>query len=138
MSYDDQMRIRERRDPMRKFLPAMGMILVVAFGAISWVLHEPLRDLLVEQISSLPRPNQDGFKEVGYVAGGTLFIVLVMLAALFYAAFAPKPDKKVSNQFLKEEKRMRELAKRDKQLRQREVRQAMSKERKSKANSTEE
>jgi hypothetical protein len=134
MSFEDEyVQRRTRKDPIRKFLPALGMILIIAFGAIAWVLQEPLRDLAVEQFPDLPQENEDGYKEVGYIASGVVFGVLVMIGGLMYAAFAPKPGLSVSEKELRQEKTRREAEQRARRKRQRDVRRQMAADRKARS-----
>jgi len=131
MSFEDEYAGRKKKkDPLRAFLPVIGLILIVCFAAISWVVHEPLRDALVENISDLPQENEEGFTEVGYVAGGSVFVILLMFTSLLYAAFAPKPEKIVSERELLQEKKAREAEAKARKKRKREMQQQMAKDRK--------
>lgn len=136
MSFEDEYaKTTVRKDPIRKFLPALGLILTICFAAISWAVHEPLRDLVVENISSLPREGEDGFEQIGYIVGGALFLVLAMFGGLLYAAFVPKPPEQVTEKFLKDEKRRKDMERISRKKRSRDVRKKMAADRRSRAKS---
>lgn len=100
MSFEDEYVHRQKKkNPITPFLPALGLILAVALGAISYVLSEPVHTLLIDNISNFPTQI-----EVQYVVAVGLFATLILLVAMIYAAFAPKPPKLVSETELKKER----------------------------------
>lgn len=122
MSFENEYaRSKKKKDPIRAFLPVIGLVLIVCFAAISWVVHEPIRDALAENVTDLPQPGQDGFEEIGYVAGGAVFVVLLMITSLMYSAFAPKPEKIVSERELLREKKERAAEKKARERRKKEI-----------------
>jgi len=131
MSFEDEYaKSKQKKDPLRPFYPVIGLLLIACFAAIAWVLHEPLRDILVENISDLPQANEEGFQEVGYVAGGSIFVILLMFASLLYAAFAPKQQNVVSERELLNEKKAKEAEIRARKKRKREIQKQMAQDRK--------
>jgi hypothetical protein len=120
---------KKNRDPIRPFLPVLGLLLAVALAAISWVIHEPLRDFLVEQFPDLPQPGTESFEVVGYIAGGVVFVVLLMIVSMLYTIFAPRPEKLTSESQLKRERDDIDAERRAKKKRQQQIRRNMAKER---------
>lgn len=126
MSFEDEyVRKKKKKDPITAFLPAIGLLLIVAIGAVSYILSEPAHKFLSENMSGVPAD-----KEVGYVVGFVIFIVLMLFIAMIYAAFAPKPPKLVSEKQLQKEKDDREREMRERKKRQRAISRKMAEERK--------
>ena len=135
MSFEDEYAGKsKKRDPIRAFLPVLGLFLAVALGAIAWAIHEPLRDIIVEQIADLPQEGEEGFVEVGYAVAGIVFIALLMVASLIYAAFAPKPTKQVTERELKREKELTRQEQLARKKRQAEIRKRQAEARKQQEN----
>jgi len=88
------------------FLPILGLVLAIALGAIAFVLSEPATQLLRDNLDDIPAAD-----EVQYVVGGMIFLMLLMLSGMIYAMFAPKPQKRVTEQDLKKERTMKEREK---------------------------
>lgn len=127
MGFEDEYARRNRkRNPITPFLPVLGLFMLVALGAVAFVLSDPVHQFIYEEFfqeeeqqnGTLPEDsfNQD---EAQYMVGGGLFVILLMVMGLLYAMFAPKPDKTVTERELKKEKmemqREAELRKRRKQ-----------------------
>lgn len=100
----------KKKNPLAPFFPVFGLLLIAALGAISFVVSQPAYNLLTDNIDSIPANNQ----QMQLVVGGTIFLILLMLCGLVYAAFAPKPAKRVTEAELKKEK-----AQKDKETRAR-------------------
>lgn len=117
MSFEDEYvekKHNQKGTSIAGFLPVLGLVMAVAIGAVAFVLSGPVHELLMENLDNVPAD-----QEVQYVVGGVLFLVMLLFAAMIFAAFAPKPAKTVSEMELKKEKmgkeRDRKAAKRRKQ-----------------------
>jgi predicted outer membrane lipoprotein len=125
MSFEDEYtKQTEKKNPLTAFLPILGLLLAVAFGAIAFIVSEPVQDLLAENISGFPRE-----QEAQYVVAVVIFISLVLIGGAIYATLAPKPPKLVSERELKKEREQREQEIRDRKRRQRKVQEQMAEER---------
>lgn len=101
---------------IRAFLPVLGLFLIIALGAVSFVLSEPATEWLRDTVDNIP--NED---EVQYVVGGIVFLVLVLLSGFLYALFAPKPKKRVTEAELKKERMQMQREKRARKKRLEEI-----------------
>lgn len=85
----------------KPFLPLFGLLLLAVFGAVAFVLAEPVArqvDVLVTQ-RALP------LQEMTIISGIAIFIVQVFFVAMIYALFQPKGPKGVTERELDREKR---------------------------------
>ncbi|GAB4526421.1 MAG: hypothetical protein OHK0046_43180 [Anaerolineae bacterium] len=102
---------RRSKNPINAFLPLMGLLMLIALGAIAFVLSEPLHELLLENVADFPADNSGRL-----TVGGFIFTLLLMLSAMLYALFAPKPEKTVNEaQLMKERKEAAEEKRRRRQ-----------------------
>ena len=126
MGFEDEYAGRkQKKDPITAFLPFLGLLLALAFGAIAYVLREPAHEFLIEQINDFPTE-----EEVSYAVAGVLFLIFMLLAALVYALFAPKPHhKSVTEKELKREKQAIEQERVERKRRKRRMREEAVKER---------
>ena len=122
---DEYTRGKQKKDPITKFLPALGLVLVLAFAAIAFVLHEPAHELLQENITDFPEE-----KEVGYVVGGVIFVVMMLFAGFFYAMFQPKREHQVTESELRKEKKAIEQEHRERKQRRKKMRHQALQQRK--------
>lgn len=102
MSFEDEYSGRDmeaQKTSIRAFLPVMGFFLLIALGAVSYVLSAPVHELVMENVDGVPAD-----QEVQYLVAGVLFVVLMMFVGMLYAAFAPKPQKRVTEAELKRER----------------------------------
>lgn len=119
-----------RRDDKKKsslnaFLPAMGFLMIIALGAVSYVLSAPIQEFLIDNVISDFPAEVEG----QYAVAGALFLVLLMLTGMIYAAFAPKPQQRVTEKELKKEKEEAEAERRARKKRQQELRKQAARER---------
>jgi type VI protein secretion system component VasK len=96
--------VRQRRS-IRAFLPVMGLLLIVCFGAIAWVLGPLLYNAFG---SNLGMPADWG----PVVLGVTIFVVLLFLSYVLYAMFVPRRAKGISEHDLEKERVAREQMRR--------------------------
>lgn len=85
------------------FWPVMGLFLIAAFGTLSYVVTPSAVNFLGNALPNFPPA---GVKPDTWslVVGGTLFVVMVMLASLVVAAAAPKRKKGVDEKALARER----------------------------------
>ena len=135
MGFEDEYAGKQKKkDPLRAFLPVIGLILALAFAAIAYSIMEPVHKLIADNVDGFPEPEMDtGVMEDKYptyaVAGG-IFVALVMVATVFFALFAPKPHKQVTENELKDEKRAIERENQERKRRKAKIRQQAMRERK--------
>lgn len=106
----------KKKTTINAFLPLFGLVLIIAFGAIAYVLSEPLTTLLRENVDGIPAE-----QEVQYVVGGVIFLVMLMLSGMMYAMFAPKPQLRVTEAELKKERMLDAREKKARQLRKQQM-----------------
>jgi hypothetical protein len=82
-----QVKMAEKKQS-RALWPLMGFILLIAYGAIAWVLAPIVRDALPPALDRLltRMPGQQGEIAVGLA----IFLILVSVSALIVALFAPR------------------------------------------------
>ena len=130
MSFDaDEYDKRHHRTNWRAILlPVMGFLLAGASGGIAFVGAKPITDLIRKNVAGVPAG--DGLQ---VAVGFGLFLILMLIFAAFYAMFAPKPTKMISEQELDKEKKLREKEKIAQRKRRRQVNLEMAKERRNKS-----
>jgi len=111
-------------------MPIMGLLLLGCAAAIGFALSEPATDFLRSRMGNVP----DGV-EVQAAVGFGIFIILMLVFAAFYALFAPRPTKIVSENELAKEKKARERERLEQRRRRRQINQQMAKERRERENS---
>lgn len=121
----------QKNSSFNAFLPALGFVLVIALGAVSYLLSGPLHRFLLEQNLGIPAN-----VEVQYLIAGLLWIVLMLFSSMMYAAFAPKPDKMASERQLKVEKEDKQKQEAARKKRQQEINRKVAKEREAKNQSS--
>jgi nitrate/nitrite transporter NarK len=103
--YHEKM-VRQKPSKLRPFLPAIGFVLIALFALIAFVLSGPLATFLEERLKITVPRDQESTLQLA-VAGG-VFLVLLMILAIFYSLlFAKKPEKAVSEKELEQEKAYR-------------------------------
>ena len=107
-------------------LPVLGLLLAVALGAIAYVMSEPAHQFLIEQLPDQPDLAEPNLQ---YVIAGALFLMMLALVSLVYAAFAPKPDKIVPESELRKEKALKERQLKAAKKRKQEMNRRAAKER---------
>jgi predicted PurR-regulated permease PerM len=123
---DEYVRSKVRKDPLKPFYPLIGFLLIVMLGAIAAVLSVPAYDALVERLDDIPP--DDMRVQVG--VGAAIFVTLLLLVGLIFAAFAPKQAKGVHERELKKEKAYNEQVRRMEKRRKQEINRKMAEERK--------
>jgi len=92
----------KKKDPLRPFLPIIGLLIMGIAGVVGWfgspiVLDLGLQyDIIPAQVTSALQPI-----ELQYTVAGMIFLLIVALFATIYAIFASKPEQLVSEASLK-------------------------------------
>ncbi len=118
---------RSGKNPINAFLPAIGLILAVVLAAVAYVISGPAHNFLIKQNIGIPS-NQ----EVQYVLAGVIWLLLVLLTAMIYAMFAPKPEKLATEAQMKKEKVANQKEMLARKKRQQEINRQVAKEREQK------
>ena len=106
MSIEDEYSAKKAAKPKSKwqpFLYALGFIIILVVGALSYFLSEPAFRELRLRISGFP--NQP---EVRFVVAGAIFLITIMVLSVIYSAFQPRMPKGVTEHDLDREKRERQ------------------------------
>jgi uncharacterized membrane protein len=85
----------------KPFLPLLGLLLLVIFGAVSFVLSGPV----AAQVDAMVTQRALPMREMQIISGIAIFIVQVFFVAMIYAIFQPKGPKGVTERELDREKR---------------------------------
>ena len=119
MSFEDEYAGRNRkRSGITPWLPALGFLLLIALGGISFVLSEPAHELIYEnffqerEISEGTFGTEESFDQenMQYVVGGIIFLSMLMLVGLLYTMFAPKGPKKITEADMLKERKQKQAA----------------------------
>jgi hypothetical protein len=96
---------KKQKSHIRAFLPALGLIMAVALAGVAYVASEPIHQLLMDNMPSIPAA-----PEMQYVIAAVMWIIMLAIVGMVYAAAAPKPTKMISEKVLEKEKadRLRE------------------------------
>jgi NADH:ubiquinone oxidoreductase subunit 3 (subunit A) len=117
MSFEDEYVGRSRKKSgIAPWLPALGLILVVALAGVSFVLSEPVHEAVYEaffrdeEIASGTFGTEDSFDQenMQYVVGGIMFLVLLMTVGFLYAVFSPKGPKKITEADMRKERKQKQ------------------------------
>lgn len=138
MSNQEYISKMSEKNSSAKWLPALGFLLIIALGAVSFVLSEPLHKAIYEamfQSQELSRgigpTSPDSFmqKPMQYGVGLIIFIVLVLFMSMLYTIFSPKQRYKVHEKDLKKERDLNDQERRKEKLRKQKINKQMAAER---------
>jgi hypothetical protein len=76
----------------KPFLPLLGLLLLVIFGVVSFVLSGPV----AAQVDAMVTQRALPMREMQIISGIAIFIVQVFFVAMIYAIFQPKGPKGVT------------------------------------------
>jgi phosphotransferase system glucose/maltose/N-acetylglucosamine-specific IIC component len=114
------------KEPLRPFYPIIGLIIAAIAGAIAYFAAPPAYELIranfLQNATGLPPVDQ-----MELLIGVMIFLVIVMLFGLLFAAFQPRTPKAVTERGLLEEKQEKERERRRAKQRQRTMREKMRK-----------
>lgn len=124
MGFDDEYSTKYNRRSWRTILlPLMGFILAACAAGIAFVGAAPVTQLVRSRINGLP-PGQELQIAVGFM----IFLIMIGIFAMFYAMFAPKPPKMISEQSLDKEKKARDRERRANKKRAHQIRAEMARQ----------
>jgi hypothetical protein len=106
----------KRSKGIKPWLPVIGMLLLLSFGAMAYVLSEPLYNAVASSVA------MDITPDVGrLVAGVVLFVVLSFVGLIIYTIFAPKRTHLTNENLLERERKAKKAEQVAKKKRQRQV-----------------
>lgn len=129
MMTEEDYRVRKAKGTsIRAFFPILGLILMIAFGVVAYVLAPLLTNLLDSSglIAGLP---PELYERMDLISGIIIFVVMMLSTALLYAIVAPKPKKVVTERDLDRERKARIAAEQEAKLRKKKVQAKMAEER---------
>lgn len=121
-----------------KWLPVLGLLLIVALAAIAYVVSEPVHETLYsvmfeqqEARQGIARGSSNSFMQppMKYGVAVIVFIVLVLFMSMLYTLFAPKPKYNVHEKDMKKERDQKEHERRQEKLRKQKINKQMAVER---------
>lgn len=106
----------KRSKGIKPWLPVIGLLLLVSFGAMAYVLSEPLYNAVAASFA------MDIAPDIGrLVAGVVLFVLLSFVGLIIYAMFAPKRTHLTNENLLERERKAKKAEQVAKKKRQRQV-----------------
>ena len=122
---------KHRSKGLRAFYPLIGLILAAAFGAIAFVLGQPIADSLANS-GLFAGVYGDDYVTVTWIVRGVIFFVLVLIGALLFSFAAPKPKGStgVTERGMDKERKERLAAELEAKKRRKKVRNELAKARK--------
>jgi flagellar biosynthesis/type III secretory pathway M-ring protein FliF/YscJ len=138
MSSQEYISKASKKNSIARWLPALGFLLVLALGAVSYVISEPVHEAVYsamfeeqELMRGIGRGSPSSFMQPTgqYGVAFVIFIVLLLLVGILYAIFAPKPKIRVHESELKKERIQNEQDRRREKLRKQKINKQMAAER---------
>jgi hypothetical protein len=105
----------------RRAFPAVGFILILAMGAIVWVVTPPLTEFLDRTVLTGYRIPRSNLPTVQIGVGLILFFLLSTLTALIVSALAPKRAVNVKETDLIKEREEMQRKRKAERMRQRQI-----------------
>ena len=119
---------RRKKNKLRPYYPVIGFFLGLILLGVAFVLADPVNDMLRDSLLKDRYP-YDIQTEMRYIVTGGLFIIFVLVAAMIYAVFAPKPTKLVTEKQLEKEKEIKRKEALAAKRRKRQIQRQMADER---------
>ncbi len=138
MSSQEYLSKASKKNSIARWLPALGFLLVLALGAVSFVLSEPVHQAVYsamfeeqELMRGIGPGSPDSFMQPTgqYGVAFVIFIVLLLFMGVLYTLFAPKPKYRVHETALKKERTQNEQERRREKLRKQKINKQMAAER---------
>jgi flagellar biosynthesis protein FlhB len=126
----------KKKTSTRAFLPVIGFVLMLAFGAIAYVLGPILHTQFGTQLgmADIAAQLQLPPAQVGSIFFGVVvFLLLVLFGGLLLSAFSPKQRINVHEQDMDKERKQKQMEDRMKKKRMEQSRVKMAQERKASA-----
>ncbi len=114
----------EKKDPLRAFLPIIGLIIIVIAGAVGWFSAPFVLEYGGQYIPSEVTTQLDEFTLQVLVAVAIFFIIVAVFSAI-YALFSPKTNKLVTESTLKQERIAKDQERRRTKARKRKMKARM-------------
>lgn len=121
--YSSEGRVK-RSKGIAPWLPILGLLLMVSFGVISFILAQPLYQTISTAFPMDIAPDLGAI-----ITGGVLFVVLMVLGFLIYSIFAPKQSHLTNERTLERERKAMHAAAKQRKLNQRKVAMEMRRQR---------
>jgi len=103
-------------------LPAMGFVLIVAYGIIGYIIAPSVQSFLITRLNASIQG-----AEFRYVVAFAIFIVLVLLTAMVYAIAMPRQRDNVKDGDIAKERKAMTQAALERKARRRKVKKDMKK-----------
>ncbi len=122
---------RRKKNRLKPYYPLIGFLVGLGLLISAFVLSDPVNKVLRNNIlkSNYPFDNQT---EMQYIVMGGLFVIFVLVAAMVYAVFAPKPSKLITEKQLEKEKEIKRKEALMAKKRKRQIQRKMAEDRKRK------
>ena len=114
----------EKKDPLRAFLPIIGLIIMVVVGAVGWFSSPYVLGFLGPYIPIEMTAQLDEMT-LRLLVSAVIFFILIATFSAIYAMFAPKPSKLVTEASLKKERDAKEQERRRTKARSRKMKSRM-------------
>lgn len=88
----------KKKDPLKPFIPVIGLFLAIIAGAIAYFASEPALEVVKTYIAIGDAP------EMRWVVAGAIFLLIIMVVGMLYTVFQPRLPKGVSESDLDREK----------------------------------
>ena len=131
--------VPKKKDPLRPFLPVIGLLIIAAAGAVAWFGAPFLLQWLFSQnyfrLPDAMRSTEPVTLYADFVIPANIllqaitalliFFVIVGIAAVLYAVVAPRPPKLISENVLAAERKQNELDRQREEARKRKMKSRM-------------
>ncbi|MGJ3238192.1 MAG: hypothetical protein ACFE0Q_05750 [Anaerolineae bacterium] len=114
----------QKKDPLRAFLPIIGIIIMAIAAAVGWFSAPFVLEFGGAYIPAQVTASLDEQTLLIVIAAAIFFIIIAFFSAI-YAAFAPKPDRLVTEAVLKQERAEVEQERRRKKARRNKMKARM-------------
>jgi uncharacterized membrane protein len=129
MMTDEDYRVRKARGTsIRAFFPILGLILMIAFGAVAYVLAPSLTTIL-ENSGLIGGLSPELYERMDLISGVIIFMVMMLFTGLIYAIVAPKPKRAVTERDLDRERKARIAAEQAAKVQKKKIQAKMAEER---------
>lgn len=129
MTDEDYSLKKAKGTSIRAFFPIIGLILIIVFGVIAWILAPIVTDI-VNNAGLLQGFPPELLERFDLISGGLIFMVMMLFTGLLYAVAAPKPTKSVSERDLDKERKARIAGEQEAKVRKKKAQAKMAADRK--------
>lgn len=126
--YSEGVKVKKGPSWGKALMPILGIIIMIAAGAVAYVASEPAYEWLRTTFPEIPND-----PALQLVVGVGIFLLIVMIVALIYSvAFAKKPEYMVTEQELGKERKQKQEEEEAARRRQKLMREKMRESRRRK------